>query len=142
MDAQSKGFNDALYLNEKNELVECTRANIFLIMEDKIITPLLESGILSGVTRAKLIDIAKKEGIIVEEKNVHCLYLNKAADVFVTNAIVGLMPVSRIKLGDKEYSFSATGGQAKSSMSIRLKNAYDACIQEYVKNNAKLTATY
>ena len=132
MDAQSKGFNDALYSNEKNELIECTRANIFLVMEDKIITPLLESGILSGVTREKVIDIAKKEGIAVEEKNVHCLYLNKAIDVFITNAIVGVMPVSRIVLSDKEYTFS------KSSMLVKLKNAYDTSVQEYLKKSLNL----
>ncbi len=104
--ALEEGFNDALYVNEKNELIECTRANIFLVMEDKIITPLLESGILSGVTRERTIEISKKENIIVEEKNVHSLYLNKAKSVFVTNAIIGIMPVSRIQFNDKEYSFS------------------------------------
>ena len=55
------------------------------------------------------------------------LYLNKAIDVFITNAIVGVMPVSRIVLSDKEYTFS------KSSMLIRLKNAYDACVHEYIR---------
>ena len=104
--ALESGFNDALYVNEKNELIECTRANIFLVMEDKIITPLLESGILSGVTREKIIEIAKKENITVEGKNVHSLYLNKAIDVFITNAIVGMMAVSKVKLEDTEYNFS------------------------------------
>ena len=124
--ALESGFNDALYVNEKNELIECTRANIFLVMEDKIITPLLESGILSGVTREKIIEIAKKENITVEEKNVHSLYLNKAIDVFITNAIVGMMPVSKVKLEDKEYNFS------RSSMTIRLRNTYDTVLKEYI----------
>ncbi|MBI3590626.1 MAG: aminotransferase class IV [Candidatus Melainabacteria bacterium] len=124
-------FNDALYVNERNELIECTRANIFLVIEDKIITPLLESGILSGVTRAKIIEIAKKEGTVIEEKNVHSLYLGKAADAFITNAIIGIMPVSRIKFEDKEYNFS------RDSKTIRLKNAYDGEVQEYL--NASLS---
>src|SRR3989338_439304 len=124
--ALEEGFNDALYVNEKNELIECTRANIFLVMDDKIITPLLESGILSGVTREKIIDIAKKEGMTVEEKNVHSLYLNKAKGVFITNAIIGLMPVSRVKFEDKEYPFS--------DKITRLKNAYDTEVQEYIKS--------
>ena len=133
--ALEEGFNDALYLNEKNELIECTRANVFLVMEDKIITPLLESGILSGVTREKIIDIAKREGISVEEKNVHSLYLNKAIDVFMTSAIIGLMPVSRIKFNDREYNFS------RSSVTVRLKNAYDGEVQEYIRKNTKLTSS-
>ena len=126
--ALEEGFNDALYVNEKNELVECTRANMFLVMEDKIITPLLESGILSGVTREKIFEIAKKEGMTVEEKNVHSLYLNKAKSVFITNAIIGLMPVSKIKFEDKEYSFSID------SKIISLRNAYDAEVQEYLRS--------
>ncbi len=124
--ALEEGFNDALYVNEKNELIECTRANVFLVMEDKVITPLLESGILSGVTRSKVIEIAKRDGISIEEKNVHSLYLNKAKGVFITNAIIGLMPVSKIKFEDKDYSFSID------SKIISLKNAYDAAIVEYI----------
>ena len=130
--ALEEGFNDALYVNEKNELVECTRANMFLVMEDKIITPLLESGILSGVTREKIFEIAKKEGMTVEEKNVHSLYLNKAKSVFITNAIVGLMPVSRVKFEDKEYSFS---------MDLKitsLRNAYDGEAQKYIMTHKRL----
>lgn len=131
--ATHEGFNDVLFCNEKNELIECSRANIFLVMEDKLITPLLESGILSGVTRANIIEIAKSEGIQIEEKNVHSLYLNKAKDVFITSAVVGIMPVSKVKLEDKEYSFS------RSSLTTRLKNSYDLEVSQYIKNNSKVT---
>ncbi len=125
--AQENSFNDALYLNDKNELVECTRANIFLVMEDKIITPLLESGILSGVTRTKVLELAKENNIQIEEKNVHSLYLSKAKEVFITNAIIGIMPVSRIKLEDKEYQFKT------SIITANLKNTYDFAVKEYLK---------
>ena len=125
--AIENGFHDALYVNEKNELIECTRANIFLVMEDKIITPLLESGILSGVTRSKIIEIAKKENIEIEEKNVHSLYLNKAKAVFITSAIKGIMPVSKVKLEDKEYNFNSTNTLTK------LRNAYDAEVKQYTR---------
>ena len=131
-EAIQNGYNDALYLNSKNELVECTRANIFLVMQDKIITPFLESGILSGVTRAKILHIAKKEGIQIEEKNVHSLYLNRAQSVFITNAIIGIMPVSRIKLEDRECNFS-TG-----AVITKLRNLYYIEVQEYLtKSNNK-----
>ncbi len=130
--ALEQGFNDALYVNEKNELIECTRANVFLVMEDKIITPLLESGILSGVTRSKILDITKANNIQTEEKNVHSLYLNKAKSVFITNAIIGLMPVSRIKLQDREYNFSVD------SRITSLKNTYDGEIQEYLRSGKSL----
>lgn len=132
--ALEEGFNDALYVNEKNELIECTRANIFLVMQDKIITPLLESGILSGVTREKIIEVAKENNIQVEEKNVHSLYLNKAHDVFITNAVIGVIPVSRIKLEDKEYNFS------RDKKTILLKGAYDGMIEDYIKKDCSMSS--
>ena len=126
-DANEKGFNDALFINEKNELIECTRANIFLVLEDKIITPELGAGILSGVTRTNVLDICKKENIMIEEKKVNSLYLNKAKEVFITNAIIGVMPVSRVQLEDKEYAFS------NSPMTLKVKNAYKNLIQAYLQ---------
>ena len=131
--AMESGFNDALYINEKNELIECTRANVFLVMEDKIITPLLESGILSGVTREKIFEIAKRENLSIEEKNVHSLYLNKAKGVFITNAIIGLMLVLRVKFEEKEYSFSTD------SKITSLRNAYDGEVQEYLRKGVNLS---
>lgn len=134
-EAIENGFNDVLYLNEKNELVECTRANIFLSMEDKIITPILESGILSGITREKIIEIARNEGIIIEEKNVHSLFLNKAQGVFTTNAIIGVMPVSKVKTIDKEYNFNLD------SKTIKLKNAYDGAVVEYLRTQTNVASS-
>lgn len=133
IEAKEQGFNDVIFVNEKNELVECTRENIFLVMEDKIITPTLESGILSGVTRLKLFEISKKEGILIEEKSVHSLFLNKAKGAFVTNAIIGIMPVSKIKKEDKEYSFATLGAIT------RLRNSYDAEIQEYIAKQRSIS---
>ena len=133
--AQGEGFNDALYINEKNELIECTRANIFLVLEDRIITPLLESGILSGVTRSKIIEITKRENITIEEKNVHSLYLNKTTAVFITSAIVGLMPISKVKFEDKEYSFPVD------SKILSLRNEYDGEVQEYLRSSKSLISS-
>lgn len=104
-EAQSEGFDDAICFNEKNEITECTRANVFLVLENKIITPSLNFYILPGVTREKVIHLCKRENILIEEKSVHSLYLRKAKEVFITNAIIGVMPISKIKLPDREYTF-------------------------------------
>lgn len=104
--AISEGFNDAVFINEKNELLECTRANVFLVLEDKIVTPKLETGILPGITREVTINALKKNGFQLEEKDVHSLYLNKAKEVFITNSIIGVMPISRFKTNEKDYYYS------------------------------------
>ena len=134
MEAVENRFNDALYINEKNELLECTRSNIFLIMEDRIITPKVESNILDGVMRNIILRIAEKENIVIEEKNVHSLYLNRAKGFFVANAIIGIMPVSDLRVEDKEYNFSIHPEV------ISLKNSLDAEIQEYVRKSALVKA--
>ncbi len=104
--ALEAGFNDTLYINEKNEITECSRSNIFLVQEDRIITPSLDSGILPGITRAKIIEVLKSTNMPIEEKKVQTSFLNKVKEVFVTNAIIGVMPVSMIKTNDKEYKFN------------------------------------
>lgn len=124
--ALEDGYDDAIYLNEKNELVECTRANIFLVTGDKIITPLLESGILSGVTRSKILEIAKQKNLEIEEKIVHSLYLNRSYEVFITNAVIGIMPVSKIKLSDRELSFNSR------YITDQVKKAYELLVKDYV----------
>jgi len=131
VEAKSKGFEDILYLNKNNELLECSRANVFLSVDDKLVTPPLSCGILSGVTRSKIIEIAKKEALNLEEKNVHRLYLNKATGVFLTSSIKGVAFVSKVVFEDKEYLFKDT------PIINRLRNAYDAEVQEYLKKNKK-----
>lgn len=134
-EALDSGFNDALYINEKNELIECTRANIFLVMEDKIITPELGTGILSGVTRTIVLDVCKNEGITVEEKKVNALFLSRTKDVFVTSAIIGVMPVSKIKLEEKEYQYST-----KNELLLKIKVLYRKNVINYLQGQGKQIA--
>lgn len=131
-EANEAGFNDVLFINEKNELIECSRANIFLVLGDRIITPELTTGILSGVTRNIILDICKKENIVLEEKKVNTLYLNKANDVFITNAIIGIMPISKIKLEEKEHTFSS-----RSLLVSNLKTIYKDFSKSYILENKK-----
>lgn len=131
-EANDAGFNDALFINEKNELIECSRANIFLVMDDKIITPELTTGILSGVTRNIILDICKKENIILEEKKVNTLYLNRANDVFITNAIIGIMSISKVKLEEKEHTYSS-----RSLLVSSLKTIYKDFSKSYILENKK-----
>ena len=136
-EANEAGFNDALFINEKNELIECSRANIFLVLGDRIITPELTTGILSGVTRNIILDICKKENIILEEKKANTLYLNRANDVFITNAIIGIMPIAKIKLEEKEHTYSSRN-QLVSNLQIIYKNFSKSYILENKKTKTQI----
>ena len=52
------GFLEALMLNDKGEIAECTGDNVFIIRKDILYTPPLDAGSLRGITRAAVMDIA------------------------------------------------------------------------------------
>ncbi len=68
--AQSRGYDEALLLNEHGRVSECTSANIFAAVGDRVYTPPLGSGCLPGVTRDVLLSGAHVPGIVVEEKDL------------------------------------------------------------------------
>ncbi|NLT12238.1 MAG: aminodeoxychorismate synthase component I [Clostridiaceae bacterium] len=99
--ANEKGFDDALFLNSEGEIAETTRHNIFVKIGNTLYTPRIETGILPGVTRAWLIRWAQECGM-----DVHVIALKQdifkyADQVFLTNAVVGAMPVKSIHEADE-----------------------------------------
>src|SRR5690606_39595025 len=61
------GCVEALMLNHKGEVAECTGDNIFLVRDGVLYTPPLDAGILAGVTRDAVIELAEAAGIVVKE---------------------------------------------------------------------------
>jgi len=95
-EAFSAGADEALLVNEKGNVTECSSANIFCITDDKLVAPGLDSGILPGVVRDVIIALARREHILVEERNVTVDELLSAREVFITSSLRGVMPVCRI----------------------------------------------
>src|SRR5204863_9295951 len=79
-EAQSRGFDEVILLNERDEVAECTSANVFAVIDGKTCTPPLSSGCLPGVTRNVLIE----EIGGVEERTLRLEDLYRAEEVFVT----------------------------------------------------------
>lgn len=94
--AQQRGFDEALLLNERGEVAECTAANIFCARGGRVFTPPLSSGCLEGVTRGILLDIAPGTGIPVEEKTLLPEDFYSADEVFITSTNRSLLGVSEI----------------------------------------------
>jgi aminodeoxychorismate lyase len=95
-EAAGAGADEALLLNEFGNVAECSSANIFCISDGMLITPDLPSGILPGVVRDVIIELAAGEGIQVEEKSLPLDGLLGAQEVFITSSLRGVMPVSQI----------------------------------------------
>lgn len=95
--ALEQGYDEALLLNERGEVSECTSANIFIAAGDRVQTPPLSSGCLPGITRALLLEEIRLPGITVEEKTLHLEDLATADEVFITSSTRDLLPVREIQ---------------------------------------------
>jgi branched-chain amino acid aminotransferase len=90
------GADDALMLNMDGYLSECTTSNIFFVKNQQLYTPAVDCGILKGITRDVVIELADKLEICVEEGRYTMEQLLQADECFITNTGIEIMPVSRI----------------------------------------------
>jgi branched-chain amino acid aminotransferase len=96
-EAQARGFDEVILLNERGEVSECTSANIFAAEGSRVWTPPLRSGCLPGVTRDLLLNEIRIPGIKVGEKDLRLTDLEKADEVFITSTTRDLLPVISIE---------------------------------------------
>jgi branched-chain amino acid aminotransferase len=97
-EAQKKGLDDVIVLNEKNRVVEASTSNIFMVDENNTLTtPRIEDGCLPGITREVILDTAKKLGVKTAERTIKPGELLKARGVFITNSVMEIIPVVRIE---------------------------------------------
>ena len=122
--AQQRGFDEALLLNERGEIAECTAANIFCARGGRVFTPPLSSGCLEGVTRGILLDIAPATGISVEEKTLRPEELYAADEVFITSTNRSLLGVSEVE--GRKFA------NAPGPITQRLEQAFSNYMLDYV----------
>lgn len=95
--ARKKACGEALFFNTQKHLAEGAISNVFLIKEGALLTPGLETGVLPGITRRAVLDLAPDEGIRTIEKTLTIQDLLAADEVFLTNSIMEVMPVVKIE---------------------------------------------
>jgi branched-chain amino acid aminotransferase len=88
--AQVQGAEEVLYLDDDDHVLEGTTSNVFACIEGRLVTP--EQGILSGITRKVVLEIAAGH-FSVERRDLTILELLKAQEVFITGTNKGLVPV-------------------------------------------------
>lgn len=101
-EAQSKNFDEGIMLNINKCIAECATANIFFVKNNVVITPSIETGILPGIVRDKVISLCKKNNILVYEKIISQEEALDADEAFQTNSLIGIQPLSAIN--DKKFS--------------------------------------
>ena len=86
------GYDEPIFLNSKNQITEGATSNIFVVVEDKIYAPKLSCGLLNGIVRQYIIS-----NYDVTEKEIDIEFLNNADEIFLTNSLFGIMPVSNLE---------------------------------------------
>ncbi|MEI7508017.1 MAG: aminotransferase class IV [Flavobacterium sp.] len=100
--ADENDLQNCILLNNEKNVVEALNGNLFMLMGDKLITPTIEDGCLNGIMRKQIIGIAKKiKTIEVLEATISPFDLQKADELFITNVIAGIQPVTKYR--KKEY---------------------------------------
>jgi branched-chain amino acid aminotransferase len=126
--AQSRGFDEAILLNERGEAAECTSANIFVANGSQVWTPPLNSGCLPGITREVLLGETHVPGIEIGERTLMPADLESADEVFITSTTRNLLPVRQI--GEKKVGRSESARQA-------LEKAFSEFVRRYVAESKK-----
>ena len=96
LDAKAQGFDEAILANTKGHITEGATTNIFLVKDEALMTPPPESGIIPGVTREVILKIARKLRLKIREREVSYKDLLNSDEVFLTNSLVEVLPVTRI----------------------------------------------
>ena len=94
-EALTVGCQDALMHDYKGRLSEATGANLFLLLNGELHTPTIEC-ILNGITRQTVMELARKRGIKVVEREIWPDELKKASEIFLTGTAVEVQPVGAI----------------------------------------------
>jgi len=96
--AKENGYNNCLLLNENKMVVEALNGNLFLVSGKTIKTPPLTDGCLRGVLRKQLVEIIKQlPQYTFEEASISPFELQKADELFITNVISGIQPVTKYR---------------------------------------------
>lgn len=101
--ARENGYQNCLLLNDDKNVVEAINGNLFMLLGQKLITPPISEGCLNGIMRKKILQLAQKiDGIVVVEEVISPFDLQNADELFITNVVSGIQPISQYR--KKKYT--------------------------------------
>lgn len=100
--AKENEYHNCLLINENKNVVEALNGNVFLVNGNKIKTPPLKDGALNGISRKQILSIVgTMKDLEIEETSISPFELQKADELFISNVIVGIQPITKYR--KKEY---------------------------------------
>jgi len=103
MEAKAAGSHEALLLNHQGEVTEGTTSNVFVVQGQRLCTPAVECGLLAGITRGIVLQLAREAGIPAAETRLTASDLTGAEECFLTNTTQEVLPVTQVdgrRIGD------------------------------------------
>lgn len=121
MEAKAAGAHEALMLNHQGELTEGTTSNMFVVQRGRVRTPAVECGILNGITRGVVLQLASELGLPSEETRLTVDDLLRADECFLTNTTQEVLPVTRV-------NGTMIGNGRPGEITRRLHASFRACL--------------
>ncbi len=115
--AYRAGADEALMLNQAGEIAECSQSNVFLVIDGTAVTPPISAGLLPGVTREFVLELARDAGVPAREGRLTPADLDQAAEIFITGTTREVTPVRAID--DR-----AVGDGRPGPLTLRLLSAF------------------
>jgi branched-chain amino acid aminotransferase len=120
-EAVRRGAFEGVMRNYRGELAECTQSNLFVVKDSVALTPPLDAGLLPGITRGFLFDIAPEAGVSIREAVLRDDDLLNADEVFLTNTTRGVLPATRVD--ERTIGNGKPGPITRALRDVYLKNA-------------------
>jgi len=95
-EAYRRGAFDAVLRNYRGEIAECSIANLFVVRSGALVTPPLDAGLLSGITRGFVLELCPTAGVAVTERVLHDEDLLNADESFLTSSTQEIVPVVQV----------------------------------------------
>jgi len=131
IEAKNRGAYEAIMLNYRGYIAEGTVTNIFFVKNNTLCTPALNVGLLDGITRRTILEIAKELGIKTKEGRFRCEDVYNAQEVFISSTTKEIMPVAEV---DNVKIDRGVGKITK-----MLHQAYKEKVVEYIEKNKFLS---
>ena len=96
-EARAARADEALLVSPRGLVLEGSVSNLFVVSRGRVITPALELGILPGITRRVVLGLCAKLGLATEERSIELGEFGAAEEVFVTNSVQEVVPMSRVE---------------------------------------------
>lgn len=128
-EAIRQGAYEAILLNHRGELAECSQSNLFAVQDGVVLTPPLDAGLLEGVTRNFLFEVGADIGVPVREAVLRETDLERVDELFITSTTREVIPVVRV---GQRLIGSGQPGPIASRLLTRFRKLADAMTRGHV----------